>query len=129
MVFRLNMLQLLWIFIGGGCGAAARHALIGLCTRHTALQTPWAILIANLLGCLAIGLAAEPLLRAHNPLWRLLMISGFLGGFTTYSTFILDLLTLSSRHASAALLYGALHLIGGIACCLLGLWLAKTFIL
>lgn len=113
------------IFLGGGLGAAARHGLNWQLGKSFGLHSHWAVLAVNLLGCLTLGLIAEYCLRQPNPAWRLLLITGFLGGFTTYSGFIFDFLTLARSTPHTALLHLGLHLAGGIAACLLGLYAGK----
>ncbi|SUO97624.1 fluoride efflux transporter CrcB [Suttonella ornithocola] len=113
------------IFIGGGLGASARHFLSAALIRYQILFSPWAILAVNLLGCFLIGLLAAVLMRQPQPLWRLFIITGFLGGFTTYSSYILDLIQLGVKHLPSALLYLSIHLIGGLLLCGLGIFLGK----
>ena len=120
------MQHFILIFIGGGLGACARAGFSTQFGKIFHLHSHWAILAVNLLGCLLIGIAAERLLlRLDNPAWRLFLISGFLGGFTTYSSFILDFLKLAHSSQSYALLHLAAHLFGGIAACWLGMLISK----
>lgn len=118
----------LFIFIGGGLGACTRAALQTLSDKWLHLQSHWAILAVNLLGCLLIGMVAEPLLKLENAAWRLLIITGFLGGFTTYSSFILDFLKLAHSAPLAAAYHLAAHLLGGIAACLLGMKISAAML-
>ena len=69
-------------------GALARWQL-GLWLSQPGALMPWGTLAANLVGGLLVGVAVGALeLRPElNPLWRLLLITGFLGGLTTFSTF------------------------------------------
>ena len=82
----------LWIFLGGGLGALSRWLLsvgIGKLSLHTPLHRfPSGILACNLLGCLAIGCLFGALAPRHPPDWVFpFLVTGFLGGFTTFSTF------------------------------------------
>lgn len=86
------MLGVLLVFIGGGLGAVARH-LVAVATARLAGDPaegafPYATLFVNAVGCLAIGFAAATL--PGREAWRLLLVVGVLGGFTTYSSFGLD---------------------------------------
>lgn len=83
------------IALGGMLGALARYALTVLLTRT---GFPWATLIINVSGSFALGLIAA--LAARNvisPEWRAAIGVGFLGAYTTFSTFSVDLDGLLSR--------------------------------
>ena len=84
------MWNLLLVGFGGGVGAMARY-LVGGWVLHHAIQErlPWGTLAVNLLGCLAIGLLAGAAERFEvlTPEARLFLITGVLGGFTTFSAF------------------------------------------
>lgn len=81
-------MKVAWVFLGGGIGAAARFGVYSLLEPQTLHGFPWPTFIVNMLGCLLIGFCI-PLLRDNIQL-SLLIITGFLGGFTTFSTFGLD---------------------------------------
>ena len=105
------------IFLGGGLGSVARYLLgVALPARTFPLGT----LLANLIGCLLIGYLAQTLAR-DNAALRALCITGFCGGFTTFSTFTNDLFLLGrNQQWEVALLYGTVSFIGGILCLGLG---------
>jgi len=89
------MNHFLIVFLGGGIGAALRHAVNRL-AFHIWPAFPAGTMIVNICGSLAMGLlvgifAATPSLSQHT---RLFLATGVLGGFTTFSTFSLDALTL-----------------------------------
>ena len=110
------------IFLGGGLGSVARYLLgVALPARTFPLGT----LLANLIGCLLIGYLAQTLAR-DNAALRALCITGFCGGFTTFSTFSAEALGLlrSAAYLEAAL-YILLSVALGLGASLLGLRLAQ----
>ncbi len=104
------MLAAALIFLGGGIGSVTRHGMNVLCARLFGLNFPWGTFAVNLLGSFAIGwLAAFFAFRAGAD-WtqstRLFLITGVLGGFTTFSSFSLDFAVLFERGAlTPAILY------------------------
>jgi CrcB protein len=113
-----------WVAVGLGAalGAWLRWGLtifLGQLHSHIQLGT----LVANLVGGYLIGLAlgffgSYP---ALSPEWRLLAITGFLGGLTTFSSFSAEAMVLLQRgHYGWALAHSGVHLLGSIACCIAG---------
>ena len=78
------------VFLGGGLGALSRFTLTKAITDLCGIKFPWGILTCNLLGCFLIGLAAGYASKAVPEWFGPLLIVGFLGGFTTFSTFAND---------------------------------------
>lgn len=113
---------LLLVAIGGALGASLR-ALASL-----AWPAPWGVLAINVAGSFVIGALAVPLLlseRGPHPLAPLL-ITGLLGGFTTFSAFSLDTLSLiEAGRLGAALLYAGGSVGLSLLACALGLWLGR----
>jgi fluoride exporter len=95
------------IAVGGILGAEARY-VVGLLVPHRTGAWPWATLLTNVSGCLLIGVLMVLIterFRAH-PLTRPLLGVGVLGGYTTFSTYVVDAVTMTgSGHAVAALGY------------------------
>ncbi|WP_440682302.1 fluoride efflux transporter CrcB [Cysteiniphilum halobium] len=97
------MLTLLLIGLGGGLGSISRFGLSEFIYKIFGKSFPHGILIVNILGCLFIGALAaffqkERLLEHFlTPHFRALLITGFLGGFTTFSSFSLDALALLQK--------------------------------
>lgn len=112
---------------GGIFGALARYGL-GLVLPQPN-GWPLSTLLINLMGALALGALLEGLSRQGRDLGglrmiRLLVGTGFLGAFTTYSTLALDAVHLfRADRAGAALLYLAASLLGGAAATTLGIWI------
>lgn len=115
-------MAILWISIGAVLGAAARWWLsVWLNPLFTSLA--FGTLIANWAGCFLIGIAMG---FSLNEPQKLLLITGFLGSFTTFSSFSAELSDkiLTGKYAEFAFTLG-LHLVGGIVLTLLGVMLVR----
>ncbi|MBV0891284.1 fluoride efflux transporter CrcB [Paracoccus sp. Z118] len=93
----------LQVALGGAMGATARYGVNRAAMTAFGPGFPWATLIVNVAGSFAMGALVVMLARLGNA-WAPLLMTGLLGGFTTFSAFSLDTLTLWQRgeHASAA---------------------------
>jgi CrcB protein len=93
------MIQVFLVAVGGAIGSVARYFTAQLALRLFGPNFPWGTLAVNVVGSLAIGIFAELIARRFSPTleWRLFIITGFLGGFTTFSAFSLDVTTLFER--------------------------------
>ena len=113
------------VFLGGGLGSVCRYAVGRLFVLRCAVGFPWGTLAVNVVGCLLIGFLSVFLLRRDADSARLFLVTGFCGGFTTFSTFSNELCQLFRESAcSMALLYALASLLGGIVMCFAGAWLA-----
>ena len=118
--------NLLLVASGGAVGSALRYLTsiwVGRCWPMATF--PWATLAANVLGCLLIGLftAKWP---GHDSL-RLLLVTGFCGGYTTFSTFSLESLSLwTQQQYGAAIVYSLLSIVLGAAAVWAGNYLAHA---
>lgn len=117
------------ICIGASMGALARWGL-GLWLSPNGVL-PWGTLAANLVGGYLIGVcvAVFNAMPTLDPVWRLALVTGFLGALTTFSSFSAEVVTMlqESRYA-LALATAALHLLGSLLLTLLGIKSAMFFI-
>ena len=116
-------MNLLLVMLGGAVGAGARHLVGRLTLALLGPGYPWGTLAVNLIGGLAMGLLAGILARGSwgEPM-RLLLGVGILGGFTTFSAFSLDVMTMIERgQAAAAIGYVLVSVIGSVLALFAGL--------
>ncbi|HCL63897.1 MAG TPA: fluoride efflux transporter CrcB [Rhizobium sp.] len=98
------MTQILLVALGGAFGSVCRY-LVGLgALRLLGAAFPWGTFAVNVAGCFLIGALAELIVARFGASaeLRLLFITGFLGGFTTFSAFALDTVSLFERGAVVA---------------------------
>jgi CrcB protein len=117
------MLSVLAICLGACAGALARWRL-GLWLSTPGSLLPWGTLAANLIGGYLIGLCVAVFqhLPQLDPAWRLLLITGFLGALTTFSSFSAEVVALLQQERYAlALGTATLHLAGSLALTAVGL--------
>lgn len=120
----------LLVFVGGGLGASLRHAINVGCARACGLNFPYGTFVINITGSLVMGLIAGYLAfkgEASQP-WRLFIMTGILGGYTTFSAFSLDAVTLYERgEMGLALFYAVGSVVLSIAGLVGGLALVRHF--
>lgn len=113
------------VFLGGGVGSVGRW-LVGLAAmRLLGNSFPWGTLAVNLLGCFIMGVLARviPLSDDGGQNARLLLMTGFLGGFTTFSAFALDAAGLWTGEATLkAVSYVFLSVFLSLAAVAVGVW-------
>ncbi|MFC7432864.1 MULTISPECIES: fluoride efflux transporter FluC [unclassified Agrococcus] len=115
----ISLLGLVLVALAGGVGAVVR---LGLGRLGKPDRLPWPILVANLAGSFVAGLATSAL--GGEPLLLLVVVTGFCGGLTTFSTWMVDTVTLADRRrVRGAVANVAVTLVGGVALAALGLWL------
>ena len=109
------MQKLVWIGLLGAAGALARYGLAGAVQRATGAGFPWGTLAVNATGCFLFGviwmLASERMLLSGET--RLIVLVGFMGAFTTFSTFSFETAQLM-RDAEWALALGNIALQNGL---------------
>lgn len=122
----MSLLAALAVFVGAGLGALLRWGL-GARLNPVFPTLPLGTLAANLLGGLLVGVAVAWFSRHAGvpPEWRLFLITGFLGGLTTFSTFSAEVVLLLARGEYAwGLAAASAHLAGSLALTALGIALA-----
>ena len=124
------MPAVLWVALGGAIGSAARYGVNVWSGRLLGGEFPWHTLLVNILGCLVMGILIELMalkLNVGNEM-RAFLTTGILGGFTTFSAFSLDALTLWERgQAASAFTYVAASVLLSLAAIAAGLALARSF--
>jgi CrcB protein len=117
---KLKMNYLL-VFIGGGLGSTLRHTINLACARLIGPAFPYSTFIINITGSTVMGLIAGYLAfkgEASQP-WRLFLMTGVLGGYTTVSAFSLDAAQLYERGAIGLALF---YVLGSVVFSILGLF-------
>ena len=108
------------VFLGGGLGSTRRYEINVLCGRTLGTNFPYSTFIININGSLVMGLIEGYLAfkgEASNP-WRTFLMTGILGGYTTFSAFSLDSVLLYER---GELGLAALYVVGSVGLSLAGL--------
>lgn len=107
-----------WIGVAGFAGAISRYQLEGLVSRSTKGAFPWGTWAVNVSGCFLLGLVATLLTERllPHPTLRAALTIGFLGAYTTFSTFAYETLRLGADRAMALALLNVITSVGaGIA--------------
>ena len=117
-----GLIRALVVGLGGGLGAIVRYLLSGWSWGRFPLGT----LVVNVVGCLLIGYLLHSRVIRESPYWQALLIPGFLGGLTTFSTFGYQSVSLSmDRQAGLGVLNVVANLVLGLAAVWVGLKLAR----
>lgn len=123
------MLPVFAICLGASVGALSRWGLALWLTPGGVI--PWGTLAANLLGGYLIGVAVAVLqaMPQLDPVWRLLLVTGFLGGLTTFSTFSAEVVIylLEARYGLAVAV-ALVHVLGSLLMTVAGIKTAAFFI-
>jgi fluoride exporter len=118
------MRDVILVGFGGFLGSIARYALGGVVTQLTAASRfPFGTLVVNLLGCFVMGIVTGYAERTHliGSSARLFLMTGLLGGFTTYSAFAYESYFLGREQALGWMLANiALHVVAGLGVLWLG---------
>ncbi len=125
----MNATTILWVGVGGALGSVARYVGMSLiATALGGLSFPWATLAVNVLGSFIMGILAGlgALIWQPSADLRAFLAVGILGGFTTFSTFSLDVAGLVERDGwGQAFLYVTLSLVLGIGALFLAMGLIR----
>ncbi|MEY4927706.1 MAG: fluoride efflux transporter CrcB [Bacteroidota bacterium] len=116
------MQKILLVFLGGGAGSLARYG-VAEALSESSKNFPYATLCANIAACIVLGFVGTLAVKdSVTDATRLLLVTGFCGGFSTFSTFSNEtFLLLQQGKLAAALFYATSSLIF----CLIGVWLGN----
>ena len=124
------MLRILYVAVGGGAGAVCRY-LVSVWIAEQGLRVfPWGTFAVNIAGSFALGLLYElSQIAVVPPEVRMVLAVGFLGAFTTFSTFSLETVNLlRDGEIRAALMNTGLSVFLGLAAVILGFYAARLLL-
>ena len=116
-------MNLILIFLGSGFGGLSRYLISNFVYSLLGRHFPWGTLVVNASGCFIMGVFYVLLLSrfaSQAPQIRLFLLVGFLGGYTTFSSFALETWNLLE---SGALISGFINVLSTIVLCLVFTWL------
>jgi CrcB protein len=124
---RTQVAMALWIALGSALGGVLRYWCSGLVARAFGETFPWGTIVVNVVGSLLIGLFAilsGPDGRLFvGTMARQFVMLGLLGGFTTFSSFSLQTLSLAQN---GEWVQAATNIVGSVLLCLMGVWLGHA---
>jgi len=112
--------NLVLVGAGGAAGSMLRYAVWFFTARYFSGHFPLATFIVNITGCFLIGLMIGVFGGDHEARMRLLLVTGFCGGYTTFSAFSLENLTLMNN---GQVLTSAAYILASVVCGLAAVWL------
>jgi fluoride exporter len=112
------------VMVGGGLGSAARYGLRLLLPAGPAASLPWATACANVVGCVLGGVVLRLVLeREMGEPWRLFLLTGVLGGFTTFSAFGVETVELAAAGKMRLAVMNVVVNVGlSLLGCVVGYW-------
>lgn len=124
------MLEIILVAVGGAIGATTRYLTSNWAAVRFGTNFPMGTLLVNVVGCFIIGLfmvlTTERL--SVSPYWRLLIVVGFLGGLTTFSSFSYETLSLLQKADIMQACYNVgLNVLVGFLATWMGMGVAKLF--
>ena len=124
----MQILNFWWVFLGGGLGSICRYGIAQLLQPYQS-TFPWATWTANVISCIILGSLLALNTKAQMDLSaRLLLLTGFCGGFSTFSTFTAESLTLiQNQQVGTALIYITSSLMVCLLAMLFGMKLVELF--
>jgi len=122
------MKELLLVCIGSFFGGGARYLVSKTVQTWLSVTFPWGTMAVNVVGCFLIGLLSGLSLGGQlSPTAKLLLVTGFCGGFTTFSTFMNENLILGRDGAMlSAILYTLLSLALGLVAVMIGYYVGRN---
>lgn len=108
---------ILFVGIGGAIGSSLRYITSLLMQKFLNHTLPWGTFVANMLGCLLIGVLMGYFTKSaiHNNDYKLLLVTGFCGGYTTFSAFAFENFNLLQQgNYTNAIVYISVSVLGGI---------------
>ena len=107
------MRAILFVGIGGGLGSILRYMISAFVGKHIPIVFPMGTLLVNISGCFLIGVIYSIFARHNdfNSEWRLFLITGICGGYTTFSTFSYDGLVLLKQGSNLSFM---LYVLGSV---------------
>ena len=117
----MNILNIFLIAIGGALGSVARYLLSTFVLRATGTLFPLGTFVVNVIGCLVFGAIAGAASQRVQlaPALRLFLLTGILGGFTTFSSYAFESFTLVR---DGQFLWASLNIAGQVIAGLAGMW-------
>ncbi|ACK65491.1 CrcB protein [Rippkaea orientalis PCC 8801] len=124
-----NYLQFLIVFLGGGLGSCSRYVVSKVISSQLESIFPWGTFTVNIIGCFLIGIFIGMIQRFQfHPNLTVLLVTGFCGGFTTFSSFSYEnYLLLKNSEYLLGLLYTFMSLCWGFAATFLAIFLIRRF--
>jgi fluoride exporter len=122
--------RFLWVALGGALGSLARYTLGAWVFSRMGTRFPYGTFVINITGCFIIGLVLT-ILDTHMELpsaWRLAVPIGFVGAYTTFSTFEFETYRLAQDGPAIALLYVGSSVVLGYLAVYLGIQTSKLFL-
>jgi CrcB protein len=123
-------MRFLWVALGGALGSLARYTLGAWIYSRMGTRFPYGTFVINITGCFIIGVALS-ILDAHTELpsaWRLAVPIGFVGAYTTFSTFEFETYRLVETSPALALLYVGASVVLGYGAVYLGIQASRVFV-